>query len=262
MSLTDADVAIAAARAGADVVSRDFGCAPTRFAKSPTDFATQTDIDAEKAIVDVLMTHRPGDGRTGEELGDTGPAERRWFIDPLCGTLNFAAGTPLAAVNVALMSGTVPLAAAVADPISDELFWTDGISAYIRRSQSEEPLKPTSSSGLVDINCDGPLDRPFVGGQLVADARLRQAYGPRVISSTLGVAWAAAGRRAAYISDGDLRDSVHFAAGIAVCAAAGCVVSDLAGDGFHTGRGLIVAADSETHQAMVELVEPHLAAVR
>lgn len=264
MDMRDADVAIAAASAGAEVVARTYGDSHTRFAKSATDFATQTDIDAEAAILGVLAQHRPSDAWVGEEFGSSGTdsAERRWVIDPLCGTLNFAASTPLVAVNVALMAGDTPLAAAAADPIAQELFWTDGTDAYCRRGDDDQSLSPTSHSGLVDINCDGPLDQPFVGGQLVSDPQLRKSYGPRVISSTLGVAWVAAGRRAAYISDGQFRDNLHFAAGIALCQASGCVISDLDGNPLHSDRGLIVSADQETHDRVLAIIEPHLRAVR
>jgi myo-inositol-1(or 4)-monophosphatase len=259
MALTDAEVAIAAALAGAAVVAR---ATHERFAKSSTDFATETDIESENAIIHVLEAHRPADARTGEESGDSGPraVSRRWLIDPLCGTLNFAAHTPLVAVNVALHQDGKNSAAAAADPMADELFWTDGSSAFVRRGSRDHLLAPTSRSGLIEINCDGPLDRPFVGGQLVNDPRLRAGYGPRVISSTLGVAWVAAGRRAAYISDGWFRENVHFAAGIAIAEAAGCVVSDLVGDQLHTGRGLVVSSDPATHHAVVGLVRPHLSA--
>lgn len=264
MELSDVEVAIAAARAGANVVARSYGDSHTRFAKSSTDFATQTDIDAEAAILEVLTENRPDDARIGEELGSYGSerAERRWFVDPLCGTSNFAAGTPLVVVNVALVAGDTPLAAAAADPIAQELFWTDGTRAYCRRKEYDQLLTPSSRSGLVDINCDGPLDQPFIGGQLVSDPQFRETYGPRVISSTLGVAWVAAGRRAAYISDGNFRDNLHFAAGIALCEASGCVVSDLDGNPLHSGRGLTISADQETHDRVLALVEPHLRAIR
>jgi myo-inositol-1(or 4)-monophosphatase len=53
-------------------------------------------------------------------------------------------------------------------------------------------------------------------------------FWPRVVSTTLAVAWVAAGRRAAYVTAGHLAESVHFAAGIALCRAAGCVVTALA----------------------------------
>jgi myo-inositol-1(or 4)-monophosphatase len=261
MTLSDSEVAVAAALAGAEIVVRDYGADHRRLAKSTTDFATETDLDAEAAIMKVLTQQRPSDRRTGEESGASGAAgtPRRWLIDPLCGTLNFAATTPLAVVNVALLEDDTEIAAASANPMTGEVFWTDGSAAFVRQQDVDRPLVPTPVSGLVEINCDGPLDRPFVGGQLVHDARLRAAYGPRVISSSLGVAWVAAGRRAAYISDGVFRENLHFAAGIAISTAAGCVISDLAGNPLHTGRGLIVAADAATHQAMVGLVAPHLA---
>lgn len=261
MGLTDAEVAIKAASAGADVVARDYSSSHERFAKSPTDFATPTDVAAENAIIAVLDAHRPADGRIGEESGVSGcrGAARRWLIDPLCGTLNFVAGTPLFAVNVALLQDGATSTAVAADPISGEFFWTDGSTSFLRRRSRDHPLAPTSFSGLIEINCDGPLHRPFVGGQLVTDPRIRAAYGPRVISSTLGVAWVAAGRRAAYISDGSFRENVHFAAGIAVAEAAGCVISDLAGNPLNTGRGLVVAADLPTQESL-DLVRPHLSA--
>lgn len=263
MGLSDVEVAIAAARAGAEVVARSYGREHVRRPKTATDFATETDLAAERAIIDVLQTHRAADARTGEELGDSGPrAARRWLVDPLCGTLNFAATTPLVAVNVALVEDGTSVAAAVADPIADELFWTDGSRALVRRGDGPERLLgPTAVSRLIEINCDGPLDRPFVGGQLVHDPRLRAAYGPRVISSTLGVVWVAAGRRSSYVSDGSFDENLHFAAGIAIAEAAGCLVTDLAGDPLNTGRGLVVSADLATHHEVLELVQPHLSAV-
>ncbi|MGV3562509.1 MAG: inositol monophosphatase family protein [Nocardioides sp.] len=149
MDMRDADVAIAAASAGAEVVARTYGDSHTRFAKSATDFATQTDIDAEAAILGVLAQHRPSDAWVGEEFGSSGTdsAERRWVIDPLCGTLNFAASTPLVAVNVALMAGDTPLAAAAADPIAQELFWTDGTDAYCRRGDDGTAARSGDRSG-------------------------------------------------------------------------------------------------------------------
>lgn len=261
--MTDAEVAVAAAQAGAEVVRRDYGVDHVRHLKTVTDFATDTDVAAERAILAVLGEHRPGDAHVGEELGTTGcsTSQRRWLVDPLCGTLNFAATTPLVSVNVALSVQGEVTAAAAADPIAAELFWTDGEQAFRRHRGQDRPLAPSADSMLVDVNCDGPTDQEFVGGQLVADPRLRATYGPRVLSTTLGVAWVAAGRRAAYVADGHFRDNLHYAAGIALCEAAGCTVSDLAGDPLHTGRGLVVAADPDTHGAILELVRPHLEAV-
>lgn len=257
---SDLDVALAAARAGAAVVRAAYGAPVTRHAKCGTDFATDADLDAERAILGVIAAARPDDAQVGEESGrGGGPGVRTWLVDPLCGTLNFAAQTPLVAVNVALVEDGVTLACVCADPIADELFWADARGAFVRRHDSEEPLVPSVRSRLVDVNCDGPAGRPFLGPEVVADPAFRATFGTRVTSSTLAVAWVAAGRRAAYVSDGRFDDNVHFAAGIALCRAAGCVVTDLAGNPLEGGRGLVISAGAETHAHLVEIIAPHLA---
>ncbi|MFI6964439.1 inositol monophosphatase family protein [Streptomyces sp. NPDC050255] len=256
---SDAQLAVAAAQAGAAVVRGMYGTVLSRTEKSGGDFATAADLAAEQAILDVLRAARPEDAVTGEEGGDTGAAgaERRWLVDPLCGTLNYAVRNMLVAVNVALRVGSVVAAAASADPFSGEVFWTDGTHAHVRRDGVDEELSPSSGSRLVDVNLDAPFPSApdFRAVCLLAAPEFAERFRPRVVSTTLAVAWVAAGRRAAYVTDGDLRDSVHFAAGIALCEAAGCVVTDLRGLPVHTGAGgLIAAADPETHRALLEMV--------
>lgn len=259
---TDAQVALASAEAGMAAVRGAYGGGVVRHAKVGSDFATDADHDAERAMMAVIASAFPDDERVGEESGrHPGTGARRWLVDPLCGTENFAATTPLVAVNVALVDGDTTAAAVSGDPIAEELFWTDGRSAFVRRAGDDLPLRPSPVTRLVDVNCDGPSDRAFVGPQVVNDPRFRSQFGPRVLSTTLAVAWVAAGRRAAYVTDGLFRDNVHFAAGIAVCRAAGCAIGDLEGEPLHTGRGLIVAADYATLASLVDIVRPHLKAV-
>nr|WP_203434051.1 inositol monophosphatase family protein [Jiangella asiatica] len=128
MPVTDWEVAIAAAEAGAAVVLRRYGQPLARLEKSPTDFATAADVESEQAVIDVLGAARPGDAVVGEESGRTGDphAERTWLVDPLCGTLNYAARTTLVAVNVALRLGADVDVGVSADPFAGEVFWADG----------------------------------------------------------------------------------------------------------------------------------------
>jgi myo-inositol-1(or 4)-monophosphatase len=268
---SDARLALRAARAGAEVVRAMYGASLPRFEKSAGDFATAADLAAETAIVEVLRGARPDDAVTGEESGSTGAAgaQRRWLVDPLCGTLNYAVRNMLVGVNVALRVGDEITAAATADPFSGEVFWTDGDRARVRNmhgsadedAYGDEELAPTPESRLVDVNLDPPFPNApgFRAVRLLADPGFAQRFRPRVVSTTLAVAWVAAGRRAAYVTDGDLRDSVHFAAGIALCRAAGCVVTGIHGQPLHTGAGgLIVAADDETHGALLSMIKGQL----
>jgi myo-inositol-1(or 4)-monophosphatase len=255
--LTDAELAIAAAEAGAAVARSRYGGSLSRLAKSELDFATDADIDAEQAITEVLRAARPADGILGEELGGSADGARTWFVDPICGTANFAAQTPLAAVNVALREDDRIVAAASADPFAGEVFWTDGQQAWRRADGTDAPLEPDPVSRLVDLNLDPPFPNAgrFSAARLLSSTSFTAKFQPRVLSTTLTVAWVAAGRRAGYVTDGDLRGSVHFAAGIGLCRAAGCVVSDLFGAPVYGGpSGLVAAADQQTHAALLAMV--------
>lgn len=259
MPESDAEVAVAAAEAGARLVRGRFGGHLVRHPKAGTDFATDVDLAAEAAVCEVVRLARPQDAMLGEEGGRSGAhgSGRLWLIDPLCGTLNFAAGTPGFGVNVALHGPTGLLAAAVADPLADEILWTDGASGYCRRDGVDEPLAPSSLSGLVDLNLDPPFPSAprFRCLDLIADPGFAARFGPRVLSSSLALAWVASGKRAAYVTDGEGRQSVHSAAPIAVCLAAGCVVTDLAGQSWPgAAPGLVAAADQETHTALLDLI--------
>jgi myo-inositol-1(or 4)-monophosphatase len=94
----------------------------------------------------------------GEETGRTGPlaAEREWLVHPLCGTRNFAARTPLVAMNVALRGAGAVIAAASADPMGGEVFWTDGIGAFVRREGVDSALVPDAVSLLVEVDLEHP----------------------------------------------------------------------------------------------------------
>ncbi|QLE75724.1 inositol monophosphatase family protein [Streptomyces rectiverticillatus] len=252
----DAEVAIAAARAGAEAVRARYGQRLTRMDKGAGDFATDADVAAEEAILGVIRAARPVDAVFGEEGGQRGAADavRQWLVDPLCGTLNYAVGSALVAVNVALRNGP----AAVADPFSGEVFFTDGATARVRRDEGDTQLAPTAATRLVDVNLDPPFPSApgFRAVDLLAHPGFVERFRPRVVSTTLALAWVAAGKRAAYVTDGgDLAGSVHFAAGIALCRAAGCVVTGVDGAPVgRAGRGLVAAADAETHGLLMSMI--------
>ena len=263
VSVTDAEIAVAVVQAGAAVVRRRSWRVLSRVDKGGGDFATDADVEAERAMLSVLRRERPQDGILAEEGGRSGAvgSARTWLLDPLCGTRNYAAGMRVVAVNAALSRSATFLAAAVADPYGEETFFTDGASAWRLAAGARMPLSPSARSRLVDLNFDPPFPSApaFSTVALAADPGFARAFEPRVVSSSLALAWVATGQRAAYVTDGDPRDSVHYAAGIALCEAAGCVVTDLRGGPWHAGAaGLLAAADAATHAALSRLIRTHL----
>ncbi|GAA5085665.1 inositol monophosphatase family protein [Microbacterium yannicii] len=256
--VADAEVAVRAASAGAAVARARYNTGSRRTADRGLDFTTEADVETERTIRDVLAELRPGDAIVGEELGSSGDGRRRWLVDPICGTLNFAAGIPLFAVNVALDVDDMTTAAAVADPAAGEVFWTDGHAAWHRAATTateagaDRRLEPSSSSRLVTVNLESSYPDDS-GTRVLSDELFRARFSPRILSTTLALAWVATGQQAGYLTGGDLQGSVHWTAGIALCRAAGAVVTNLAGDELHTGdHGLIAAADAETHAFLLD----------
>jgi myo-inositol-1(or 4)-monophosphatase len=260
--VNDSEVAIAVASAGAEQVRRRFATPMGRTEKGGGDFAIDADIQAARAMLSWLGRERPDDGVVAEESGLSGPRDsaRRRLLDPLCGTLNYASQMRIVAVNAALSTSDGVIAGAVADPFSGEVFWTDARAAYVRVDGRDAALSPDASSRLVDLNLDPPF--PIAPGfrvaSLCADDRFLAGFRPRVVSSSLALTWVATGQRAAYITDGHVHDSVHFSAGLAICQAAGCSITDLHGLPSGTApNGAIVAADRETQSALLALVSAH-----
>lgn len=134
----------------------------------------------------------------------------------------------------------------------------DGATAWVRHDGGDTRLAPTAATQLVDVNLDPPFPSApgFRAVDVLAHPGFVERFRPRVVSTTLALAWVAAGKRAAYVTDGgDLAGSVHFAAGIALCRAAGCVITGVDGTPIgQAGRGLVVASDAETHGLLLSMI--------
>jgi myo-inositol-1(or 4)-monophosphatase len=117
-------IAVDVARAGARQVRSGYGQAREVARKSsPTDVVTQTDLDAERLVRELLLEATPQAGLLGEEGGGTAPESRlQWVIDPLDGTVNFLYGVPLFAVSIAAAVDGEVVAGAVIDVLRDEVF--------------------------------------------------------------------------------------------------------------------------------------------
>lgn len=260
LAIRDIDVAVRAARAGASVAHSRFRTVVPALHHAGVDVTTEADLQAERAIRAVLAQDRPDDAILGEELGITGDAERCWLVDPICGTLNFAAGLPLFAVNVALEVNGVTTAAAVVDVAARQVFSTDGVRTWQcvdtdNEEAGAKPLTPASSSNLLTLNLESHYPGA-IAAQFLFNESLRARMSPRCLSTTLALSWVASGQQAAYVTGGDLRRNVHWAAGIALCQASGAIVTNLAGGPIHSGdHGLVAAADADTHEFVIRTLD-------
>jgi myo-inositol-1(or 4)-monophosphatase len=122
--VSDLEVAVQAARAAASIHRSQRGTdLDVRSKSNAIDLVTRVDTASEAAIRAVILEAFPEDTILGEEEGQhQGSSQRRWIVDPLDGTLNYAHGFPWYCVSIALeVAGQVELGV-VMDSVHDELF--------------------------------------------------------------------------------------------------------------------------------------------
>ncbi|MDE0079425.1 MAG: hypothetical protein OXO50_18035 [Caldilineaceae bacterium] len=70
---------------------------------TPNDLVTEADLACETLIRDRLASLTPDFGFWGEESDERPHDENYWLVDPIDGTINFAAGLPWFGINIALI---------------------------------------------------------------------------------------------------------------------------------------------------------------
>ena len=103
---------------------------------APSDVVTIADVEAEQRLTPVLSALVPGSVVVGEEATSASPGLIEaakgdgpvWLVDPVDGTLNFAAGLALFGVQVAFVVGGETEAAWIHDPVR-------GVTAIARRGE-------------------------------------------------------------------------------------------------------------------------------
>ena len=95
--------------------------------KGPNDFVTNSDIKAEKIIIEELNKGRPNYSIISEENGieKNKDLKNTWIIDPIDGTINFLHGLPHFAISIALRSDDEIISGLIFDPIKDEMFYAE-----------------------------------------------------------------------------------------------------------------------------------------
>jgi fructose-1,6-bisphosphatase/inositol monophosphatase family enzyme len=136
-------------------------------AKENGELVTTADLIAEKALSERLQALVPGSQVVGEEAVHADPAlmERLagddpvWVIDPIDGTGNFARGTPVFAVMVALVVAGRTVAAWIHDPVMPRTAVGEvGAGAFMggRRLKVRAPSSPEDMKGTLHASSFAP----------------------------------------------------------------------------------------------------------
>jgi histidinol-phosphatase len=92
---------------------------------------TEADRAVEGEIRRLLATERPDDAVLGEEGGAAGAGSRRWIVDPIDGTRNYARGIPVWATLIALeIDGTVHVGVVSAPALRGRWWAERGAGAF------------------------------------------------------------------------------------------------------------------------------------
>lgn len=256
------DVA-AIARGAGKIILRHFAAPIPISARKSTrsDVVTAADTEAEAFIVRELLARFPEHHIVGEEGGGQGaPAAKapyHWFVDPVDGTVNFAAKLPHFCTSIALATpDRQPLLGVVYDPTRDELFTAvRGGGAQL----NGRPLVVTATEELNDavISTGFPYDKHTNpdNNEREWSVFLKHIRGERRLgSAALDLAYVATGRLDGYWEKDLKRWDIM--AGVLLVQEAGGTVTDYAGapDPQSAERARCVASNGRIHAAMLHVL--------
>jgi myo-inositol-1(or 4)-monophosphatase len=191
------DTASAAARAVGPQLRAAFRSRPDVSTKRDFhDPVTEHDRAAEVSIRAVIDARAPHSAIVGEEGGTTGSGDLVWYVDPIDGTANFAAGLPFFCVSIAAAVRGELVAGVVYDPVRDDEFTATPDGAWC----NGKPLRSAGATGdreaMLLSSYPTPLDLG-TGGELALEryGRLLRSFSAvrKVGSAALKLAHVAAG---------------------------------------------------------------------
>ena len=132
--------------------------------KGPTDFVTNSDLRAEKIIIEELRKAKPNFSIISEENGIELNKDKKntWIIDPIDGTVNFLHGIPHFAISIALKSGNEIISGLIFDPIKNEMFYAEKDNGSFFNNQRVRVSKKNNINDCLFVT----------GGQLISEPQL------------------------------------------------------------------------------------------
>ena len=226
--------------------------------KPGNDFATEVDLAIERQVVEALTT-APGIGVHGEEFGGA-PIDSHlvWVLDPIDGTFNYAAGSPMAAILLGLLRDGEPVAGLIWLPFTDQRYTAIVGGPLYANGVAQQPLTaPTLRDCIVGIQTFNIDSRGRFPGRYRAEvlAGLSRDFSRVRMHGATGV-------DLAYVAAGILGGAISFghhiwdhAAGVALVRAAGGIVTDLAGEPWTVGSFSALAAAPGAHEHLLKIVK-------
>ena len=230
--------------------------------KGHNDFVSDADRAAEEAVIEVIHKHYPDHAILAEESGASGDSDTVWIIDPLDGTTNFLHGFPQFCVSVGVQVNGRTEAAAVYDPMRQELFAASrGNGATlddrkIRVSGRREMEHALIGTGFPFRQADtdtGPY-LTMLGKVVRNTAGVR-----RPGAAALDLCYVAAGRLDGFWETG--LKAWDLAAGALIIREAGGIVSGLDGSENYLDKGHILCGTPKIYAGLARLCSQDIRAI-
>ncbi len=224
--------------------------------KGAIDPVTEVDRQSEAFLLGEIQRRFPEHTVVAEESGGVaGQASRRWYIDPLDGTVNFAHGLPIFSVSIAYAEDGQMRLGVVYDPMRDECFSAEaGQGAWLNGSPLQVSGTQTLDRSLLVTGF--PYDirtSPHTNLENFSRFSLAAQAVRRLGSAALDLCYVAAGRIDGYWEHGLAPWDI--AAGSLIAREAGAMVSDIeGGQDFMQPPHSILAAPVGVHAQMLQLL--------
>ncbi len=258
--MPDLDTLVAAAAEILDQASVPFVAghrAQSAVQKKGNDFATEVDLALERQVVAALEA-ATGIGVHGEEFGGADLSDPLvWVLDPIDGTFNYAAGSPMAAILLGLLRDGEPVAGLTWLPFTGQRY-TAVHGGPVRLDGVAQP--PLGRADLADsVLGIGTFNADWGGRypgryRLAVFTELTRICGKMRMHGSTGIdmAFVGAGILGAAISFG--HHIWDHAAGVALVRAAGGTVTDLAGEPWTVASRSALAAAPGAHEQIMEIL--------
>ena len=244
------EVAIETAREAGAILRHEFDRPKQISYKGEVDIVTESDRHSEALIIARLRKHFPDHAIIAEEGGGGGVgAKYCWHVDPLDGTTNFAHGYPCFAVSIGLAEDGQPVAGAVFNPVSEELFTAArGEGAYLNGKPIRVSTIEKLATSLVATGFPTHHRKRSANINYYWEYTLRSHGVRRDGSAALDLCSVACGRFDAFWEFG--LKSWDTAAGVLLVQEAGGKVSDLSGGPYRLGEPQLLASNGRIHGEM------------
>jgi myo-inositol-1(or 4)-monophosphatase len=253
MSSLERRVAVDAARAAGQLLrAAQRGPRQIAYKGTPTNLVTEMDARAEALILGRLAQAFPADAVLAEESGRrAGSSGRRWIVDPLDGTTNYAHGVPIYAVSLALERAGDVVLGVIFDPNHDELFVCErGAGASLNGHALAVSRAPVLDESLLATGFPyGIRETSDTNLPEHAAFSLRARGVRRLGSAVLYLAYVAAGRLDGYWEQ--RLGPWDVAAGALLVEEAGGKVTSLEGGRLDLEAPAVVASNGLIHEAML-----------